>query len=179
MRKRGGRKHLATEGATSAPKRETAGDQLTAAALKALAGRPRSEKQLREMLLTRTLAGADEIDECIGRLKELGFVDDRIFAFGYASSRLKAKAIGRSRLARELAARKVSSEAIEEAVEASYTDEPEGVLIDRAIEKRVRAHGRPSDPRSAKRMFDHLARLGFEYDLIVKKLRAMKVGPKE
>jgi SOS response regulatory protein OraA/RecX len=52
-------------------------------------------------------------------------------------------------------------------------------LIDRAIQKRIRTHGRPTDRGSAKRMFDHLARLGFGYDLIIKKLRALKAEIEE
>jgi len=47
-------------------------------------------------------------------------------------------------------------------------------LLDQAIERRIRTHGRPGDRAAAKRMFDHLARLGFEYDLISRKLREVK-----
>jgi hypothetical protein len=49
-------------------------------------------------------------------------------------------------------------------------------LIDRAIARRLRTHGRPTDRAAAKRLFDHLARLGFEYDLIVRKLNGLKTN---
>lgn len=146
--------------------------------MKALAARPRSENQLRELLLAKA-GDPDAVDNCIAKVKELGFVNDRLFAFSYASSRLRVKPVGRSRLARELIAKKVPAAAIEEALEAIFNEAPEGALLDRAIAKRVRTHGRPVDRRSAKRMFDHLARLGFEYDSIVKKLRAMKANMEE
>ena len=178
MLRRGGRNRQAKKPAADGPKDEEGRDRILATALKALAARPRSEMQLRGLLLART-GDPDAVDNCIAKLKELGFIDDRLFAFSYASSRLKAKPVGRSRLARELIAKKVAPEAVEETLEAIFNQAPEGALLDRAIEKWVRTHGRPVDRRSAKRMFDHLARLGFEYDSIIKKLRAMKANLEE
>jgi len=45
-------------------------------------------------------------------------------------------------------------------------------LIDRAVEKRVRLRGRPSTRAENKSLFDHLLRLGFAYDLVIRKVRA-------
>jgi regulatory protein len=154
-------------------------ERIMARALNILAARPRSESQLRERLLAKPWAQPDLVDECISRLKELGYVNDNLFAHSYASSRVSVRPIGRSRVARELARKKVARKTIDEALDTVFEETGEESLIDRAIQKRIRTHGRPADRGSAKRMFDHLARLGFEYDLIIKKLRALKAEIEE
>ena len=62
----------------------------------------------------------------------------------------------------------------EEALDEAFEEVDEESLIDRAIEKRIRTHGRPENRNDAKRMFDYLARLGFGYDLIRRKLQALR-----
>lgn len=144
------------------------------AALTILANRSCSEGQLRDRLGAKGWAEASLIEDCIKRLKELGYVNDDLFAQGYASYRVSSKPLGRARLARELAFKKVPRNSINEALDKVFEEVPEETLIDRAIVHRLRSHGQPADRAAVKRMFDHLARLGFEYDLIVRKLNALK-----
>lgn len=153
---------------------EPSGDRVMAAALKILAARPCSEADLRERLISRRGKDPKLVEECIGRLKELGYVNDDLFARSYASYRVSLKPLGRARLARELAVKKVPRDCIEQALDLIFEDNAEDTLIDRAIARRLRTHGRPVDRAASKRMFDHLARLGFEYDLIVRKFRKLK-----
>ena len=161
-------------GAAKPPGPEKIRDKTMAAALKILASRPRSENQLRERLLAKPWADREAIEDCIARLKELGYVNDSQFAQSYATSRLSLRAVGRGRLARELAGKRVARKTIDEALDLVFDEVEEESLIDRAIQKRIRTHGRPTDRAGAKRMFDHLIRLGFEYGLIIRKLRALK-----
>ena len=149
-------------------------EKVTAAALKMLAARPRTEMQLRERLMRKPWANRELIDVCILRLKEMGYIDDGRFAESYASHRLSARPVGRARLARELALKKVDRKTIDRALDRVFEDTGEDDLIDQAIQKRIRTHGRPADRGDAKRMFDHLARLGFEFDLIIRKLNALR-----
>jgi len=139
-----------------------------------ISSRSYSEGQLRERLLAKHSTEVELIEECIKRLKEMGYVNDDAFARNYANSRVRSKPVGRSRLARELATKKVSRERIDEALDLVFGELTEETLIDRAIDRRLRTHGRPTDRITSKRMFDHLARLGFEYSLIVRKLRALR-----
>ena len=139
-----------------------------------LAARPRSETQLREQLMSKQWTNPRLVDDCIGRLKEMGYIDDAHFAESYASHRLRAKPIGRARLGRELALRKVDRKTIDRALDQVFDETAEDALIDRAIQKHIRTHGRPTDRRDGKRMFDHLVRLGFEFDLIIHKLDALR-----
>jgi regulatory protein len=146
------------------------------AALTILAARSCSEGQLRDRLNAKPWSEAGLVEDCIKRLKELGYVNDARFAHSYANYRVSAKPLGRARLARELAFKKVPRAKVEEALDLVFGDAPEETLIDRAIARRLRTHGRPGDRTAAKRLFDHLARLGFEYELIVKKLRVLKTN---
>jgi regulatory protein len=127
---------------------------------------------LRERLLQR--ADRELVDECIARLKEMGYVDDLRYAESYASHRVRNKTVGRSRLSRELARREVPEDVIDEALDSVFEDTDEETLIDRAIEKRIRLRGRLKDAGDVKKMIAHLMRLGFSYDLIKRKLRAIR-----
>lgn len=147
-----------------------------ATALRMLVARSRSENQLREKLLAKEWLDASLIDECIARLKELDYVNDKSFAYNFALSRLRSRSIGRGRLARELADKKVPREIIEQTLEAVFAEVTEDDLIEKAIAKHIRLHGAPNDPKSAKRIFAHLMRRGFQYDLIAKRLRSIRKG---
>ncbi|MCI0490735.1 MAG: RecX family transcriptional regulator [Blastocatellia bacterium] len=165
--------------AISSANRERAQKRTMATALRMLAARSLSEGQLRERLLARPSADGEAIDKCISRLKEMGLIDDSLFARSYADYRVRTKPMGRSRLARELAGKKVSRDEISGALDEVFDEVGEEALIDRAIEKRVRTHGRAVDRAGVRRMFDHLARLGFSYDLIWNKLRALGANDEE
>jgi len=154
---------------------KTPAERTMNAAFKLLAARPRSEAQLRELLSKRFGTESVIVEECISRLKELGYLNDAEFARGYASHRLNLRPLGRPRLARELAGKSISRQTINEALGELFDGVDVETLVDRAIDKRIRTHGRPSDARAAKRLFDHLARLGFDYDLIARKLKALKI----
>lgn len=153
--------------------REDRRDRTFSLALRILAARPRSENQLRERLMSKTWADQELIEECIARLKELGYINDRSFAENYANHRLQMRPAGRSRIRQELSRKEVSRETIDQALDAVFEERSEESLIDRAIEKRIRLHGRPQTPQESKKLFDHLLRRGFDYGLIIRKLRSI------
>ena len=154
--------------------REKAKEKMMTTALRMLTARARSETQLREKLLAKEWLDHSLLDECIARLKELNYINDSSFAHNYALSRLQTRAIGKSRLARELTEKKVSREIIEQTLEAVFEEVPEDDLLEKAIVKHIRLHGVPNDPKSAKRIFAHLMRRGFQYDLIARRLRSIR-----
>jgi regulatory protein len=149
-------------------------------AVKLLAAKPRSVAELRERLLEKEWATEEAVEHALGKLAEYGYLDDERFAFGFASSRVRQKPLGRQRLARDLQTRKVTKETAEEALNLVYQETPEEELIERAIEKRVRLRGRPATRQETKSLYDHLLRLGFSYDLIIRKVReASDASPDE
>ncbi len=140
-------------------------------AVKLLAAKPRSIEELRERLLEKHWTDEDAADYALAKLKEYGYLDDERFALGFASYRVRQKPVGRQRLARDLQTRKISKETAEAALELVYQETPEEELIQRAIEKRIRLRGQPTTRQETKSLYDHLLRLGFSYDLIIRKVR--------
>ncbi|HEV2707645.1 MAG TPA: regulatory protein RecX [Pyrinomonadaceae bacterium] len=140
-------------------------------AVKLLAAKPRSVAELRERLLEKQWTTPEVVDGVLARLGEYGYLDDERFAFGFASYRVRQKPVGRQRLARDLQTKKVSRETAEQALELVYQETPEEELIERAIEKRIRLRGRPTTRQETKSLYEHLLRLGFSYDLIIRKVR--------
>ena len=151
-------------------------------ATKLLAARSRSVAELRELLLQTRGATKTVVEEVLARLREYGYLDDNRFAFGYASLKLRQRPVGRQRLKRDLAMKKVDKDVIDGALDLVFTEVSEEEQIDRAIEKRTRLRGRPKNRLQAKSLFDHLMRQGFPYELVADKVRAaalVEVGDDE
>ena len=142
-------------------------------AAKLLAAKSRSLAELRDLLLERQGATKANVEEVLARLTEYGYLNDERFAIGYASAKVRQRPIGRQRLKRDLALKKVSKETADEALDLVFAETPESELIDRAIEKRVRLRGRPENRAQAKSLFDHLLRQGFPFELVAEKVRAV------
>ena len=142
-------------------------------AVKLLAAKSRSVAELRERLLQRRGTSKAVVETVIARLREYGYLDDERYAFTYASSKVKQRPVGRRRLERDLKFKKIENEVATEALELVYSETPEEQLIDRAIEKRIRLRGRPKDRAEAKKLFDHLLRQGFPFELVSEKVRSV------
>jgi regulatory protein len=141
-------------------------------AIKLLTAKSRSIAELRELLMQGRNATTDDVEEVLARLKEYGYLDDERFALSYASSRVRQRPVGRARLKRDLALKKVDKEIADEALDLVFAENSESDLIDLAIEKRTRLRGRPKNRDEAKRLFDHLLRQGFAFELVAEKVRA-------
>ena len=142
-------------------------------AIKLLAARSRSVAELNELLLQTRGATKPVVEEVLARLREYGYLDDERFAFGYASLKLRQRPLGRQRLKRDLAMKKIDKAVIDEALDLVFAEVSEDEQIDRAIEKRTRVRGRPKNRLQAKSLFDHLMRQGFPYELVADKVRAI------
>jgi SOS response regulatory protein OraA/RecX len=75
-------------------------------------------------------------------------------------------------LERDLKFKKVDSVTATAALDLVFAETPEEELIDRAIEKRLRLKGKPSNRLEAKSLFDHLLRQGFPFELVREKVQA-------
>ena len=144
-----------------------------------LAAKQRSVEELRERLLAGRGATKANVEEVIARLREYGYLDDAKFAQSYASLRLRERPLGRRRLQRDLWLKKVDKEAAESALDEVFEATPETDLIDRAIAKRIRLRGKPGTREDAKKLFDHLLRQGFEFELVSEKVRALTKNESE
>jgi len=138
-----------------------------------LAAKPRSVAELRERLLEGRGVTAAIVDTVIDRLREYGYLDDARFAQSYASLRVQQRPIGRQRLQRDLWLKKIDKQTADTALDQVFADTPETEMIDRAIAKRVRLRGKPTNRAEAKKLFDHLLRQGFAFELVSEKVRAV------
>jgi len=106
------------------------------AALKLLAGRSRTEAELRRALLSRDYP-AGEVESAVARVRELGYLDDGEVARARARSLL-----GRSAAPR-LAARRLEAQGIDPvlartAVDGEAGEEGEEALLERALQRRLK-----------------------------------------
>jgi len=143
-----------------------------------LAAKQRSVAELRERLLAGRGATPQIVETVIERLREYGYLDDERFAQSYASLRVQQRPIGRLKLQRDLALKQIDKATAEAALNEIFAQTPEAELIDRAIAKRTRLRGRPRNREEAKKLFDHLLRQGFAFELVSDKVRALsRSGP--
>jgi regulatory protein len=138
-----------------------------------LAAKQRSVEELRERLLESRGATTPIVDEVIARLREYGYLDDAKFAQSYASLRLRERPIGRRRLERDLSLKKVDKQTASTALDEVFEETPEEDLIERAIAKRIRLRGKPKSREDAKKLFDHLLRRGFGFELVSERVRRL------
>jgi len=138
-----------------------------------LAAKPRSVAELRERLLEGRGATKAAVEAVIKRLREYGYLDDAKFAHSFASLRVQQRPIGRQRLQRDLWLKKIDKKTADAALDQVFEATPEAEMIDRAIAKRVRLRGKPKTRADAKKLFDHLLRQGFEFELVSEKVRTL------
>ena len=140
-------------------------------AVNLLAYKPRSVVELRTRLLEKEWTNSAIVDEVIVKLESYGYLNDVIFAKNLAASQIRQKPIGKRVLQQKLAMKKLDKETVAEAIEKAFEDTPESEIIDRAIEKRLRIKGKPTDRADVKKFYDFLLRQGFSYDLVSNKMR--------
>jgi regulatory protein len=138
-----------------------------------LARRPYSIAEMRRAL-ERKCPQNEQVDAAIARLRELGYLDDRKFAEQYARSLAQNRALGPHRLRRELKTKLVNYQEIESAVERAYQETPAQTLLERALDKKVRAIRLPLTRAKFHSLCQGLMRLGFNAGDIIKAVRARK-----
>jgi len=140
-------------------------------AVRLLAAKPRSVKELRERLLEKEWTNGAIVDEVLKKLEEYKYLDDHQFAESFAAAKLRQKPLGKRRLQQALSQKKLDKETVEEAIEKVYEKTPEDEIIDRAIKKRLGLKGKPASREDTKKFYDFLLRQGFSYDLVSAKMR--------
>ncbi len=131
------------------------------AALRLLAYRPRSEKELR-LRLARRGHPPPLIGETVARLRRLGYVDDEAFARFWTESRDNTGPRSRRLLRSELLQKGVAADTAGEAVAAVCDEE----AAYRAASKRLRAFQDSDYATFRRRLGDSLFRRGFSYEVI-------------
>jgi regulatory protein len=154
-------------------------DALWEYALKSLGARAHSIGELREKLRRRAERVGD-IDGVLARLKEHQYLDDRRYAESFASARLSNNKLGRTRVIRELRARRVAPAVAERTVEKVYQGVKEEALIEEWIRRKYRMAPREGlfqDRKDLAAAYRRLARAGFRTGEILKVLKRFAKDP--
>lgn len=127
-------------------------------------------------------ANAADADAAIERLKEIGYLDDKRFAEGYAAARVENEGFGRMRVVQDLRARRISGELAAQAVEQALGEKTEDELIDAFIARRMGstlAGGPIEDERKLAAAYRKLRRAGFTSGGILRALKRVAARPEE
>jgi regulatory protein len=154
-------------------------DGLWGYALRLLAGRAQSSGELREKLKRRA-AHPGDVDTTIGRLKELGYLNDQRYAESFAASRLAGEKFGKTRVIQDLRQRRVAPSLAERTVEKVYQDVDEQALIEDWIRRKYRTAPREglfADQKDLASAYRKLLRAGFRTGEIVKSLKRFAKNP--
>jgi regulatory protein len=155
-------------------------------ALRLLAARGRSVRELRRRLLA---AKEPEplVDAALGRLQEMGLLDDAQYARQVARSQMLGRGHAPRRLQQELARRGVAREVADRAIDLVLTEDAApggfgaegGVDLKETIEKlarrKLRGLGALDAQTRSRRLYSFLARRGYDSDdirSVMTKLRA-------
>jgi regulatory protein len=110
---------------------------LMAYAAQALSARALTISELREKLKRRASEAAD-VDEILARLKESGYLNDQRFAESYASWRRDDGGFGKTRVLRDLLARRVAPAVARKAAENAFEGADEIAMIEAFLARKYR-----------------------------------------
>jgi len=133
--------------------------------------RLRSAKELEQRL--RQKGFSEELSrETVNFLKDKEFIDDRVFARGWVSSRLK-RPFGLRRIKQELVQKGLDKEIIQNAFAWASEDYQEPVIVKQLAEQRF-AKSKGIDALKAKqRIYAYLMRRGFSPDIVSQTVRKL------
>ncbi|RKY58354.1 MAG: hypothetical protein DRP94_06565 [Candidatus Latescibacterota bacterium] len=135
--------------------------------------RARTTKQVRERLLEEGF-GEDVVGEVVGRLEELGLLDDREFARAWVEERLRLRPRWRRALKEELLRKGISEEVAEEALDEELSEVDEARLAEGLL-RRAEGRYRNLEPDKAlRRMRDFLLRRGFSWEAVKEVTRKLR-----
>ena len=154
------------------------GDDITAinkAALALLGRREYSQKELRAKLTER---GADKevLDAALSRLVEVGYLDDSRYAAAFVRDRRDFHPCGAALIRRDLAAKGVSAELIDIAIEEEYDPERERETLRDLVAKAMAAA--PGDEQGRDKYLQRLIRRylgkGFPQNMVIEELQDIR-----
>jgi regulatory protein len=136
--------------------------------------RLRSENELKARLKQKGFL-PEVAESTVNFLKAKEFIDDRVFAKGWVSSRLK-RPLGLRKIKLELVQKGVAKEIIQEALAQANEQYSEGQTVSQLAKQRF-AKLTGIDPLKAKaRVYGYLMRRGFSPDVIMEVINNVEKG---
>lgn len=138
-------------------------------ALKLLASRPRSERELRQRL-ARAGCAAPHIEAALEKLRGLKLLDDEAFARSFARDRIENRGFGPLRVERELRLKGVAKPVIGAVLDEKFDREQGKARAKALLERRFRGQDF-NDLKVARRAVAYLRRRGYRDAVIAEILR--------
>jgi regulatory protein len=110
---------------------------LLAYAARTLASRAQSVSEMREKLKRRA-ENPEDVDDVLGQLKQAGYLDDKRLAASAANWRRENEGLGKTRVLRDLMARRVAPAVAKQAAEDAYRDVDEVAMIESFLARKYR-----------------------------------------
>ncbi len=131
-------------------------------AVRSLASRMKSERDLRRLMSRRAESGEEGVramDGVVAKLKELGYLDDERFATDFTRLRQENERFGRRRVQQGLMQKGVAATTVQQAVSQAY-DEVDEVALARSYAERKRMR-KPEGEKETARAMRRLLAAGF------------------
>jgi regulatory protein len=152
-------------------------------AVRLLAGRMRTERDLRRLMKGRAEegeAGKNAMDAVVVRLKELNYLSDTRFAADYTRVRLEGQKLGRRRVQQGLAAKGVAADTVTDEIGRAYEDVDEVELARSYVaRKRMKQPAGENAKKESARVMGRLLRAGFSAGTVFKVLKQWGVEVEE
>jgi regulatory protein len=151
-----------------------AADRTYVDALKMLARRELSEKQVRERLARRGHSEGD-IDRAVDRLKSEKAVDDERVAAAIARTETGLRRRGRLRVRQRIERAGIAGATASRAVDDVFEEVDADALLQASLARRLRGDRLIADSADFARLYRYLTGQGFEPDQVLRALRARSV----
>ena len=134
-------------------------------ALDMLAFRARATRELRIALL-RKGEEASNVEHALEKLLAMGILDDAAYSRQYAHAKIMGPGFSRRRLQAELARRGVARDVADAAIaDALAEDDVDAdAILERVAVKKLRSLERLDEPTKRRRLYEFLARRGYDSD---------------
>jgi regulatory protein len=134
-------------------------------ALDMLAFRGRAMRELRNALLRKGEEAAN-VDHALERLTAMGLLDDASYARQYAHAKIVGPGFSRRRLQAELAKRGVARDVADEAIADALAEDDvdSDAILERVAARKLRSLEKEDAPTRRRRLYEFLARRGYDSD---------------
>jgi regulatory protein len=143
-----------------------------------LGRRDHSTRELEVKLLART-DDASAVAGVLDRLKAGGYLDDRQCIETLAAVRLRRGDSGRSRLQREMAARGLPRELVNQVLNEMFPPDEELNHMLRSLERKLKSLPEPLDEKRLVRLYNYLLGRGFPPEAVRREIRKRFPRPVE
>jgi regulatory protein len=142
--------------------------------LKMLGRRELSEQQVRQRLARKEYS-EDEIDEAVARLRDERAINDQRVAEAIARTETGIRKRGKLRIRMQIERAGIAKETAKAAIDEVFETIDDEALLEASLRKRLRGRETIADDREFQRLFRYLIGQGFEFDRVMKALKAYRM----